>query len=66
MAFREHGAWHDLHGDDLNEALRRLSGTDVTAKDFRTWHATVLAAVAEPWQPTTTRRGAVPGPASPA
>ncbi|MEU7428973.1 DNA topoisomerase IB [Streptomyces sp. NPDC040750] len=46
LAFHENGAWHDLHGDDLNEALRRLSGTDVTAKDFRTWHATVLAAVA--------------------
>jgi DNA topoisomerase IB len=46
LAFHERGAWHDLHGDDLNEALRRLSGTDVTAKDFRTWHATVLAAVA--------------------
>ncbi|MER6038110.1 DNA topoisomerase IB [Streptomyces sp. NPDC001835] len=46
LAFRDHGVWHDLHGDDLNEALRRLSGIDVTAKDFRTWHATVLAAVA--------------------
>ncbi|GAB2758706.1 DNA topoisomerase IB [Streptomyces bullii] len=44
--FWERGAWSDLHGDDLNEALRRLSGTDITAKDFRTWHATVLAAVA--------------------
>ncbi|WP_317446720.1 DNA topoisomerase IB [Streptomyces collinus] len=46
LAFRDGGGWHDLRGDDLNEALRRLSGTDVTAKDFRTWHATVLAAVA--------------------
>jgi DNA topoisomerase IB len=46
LAFYERGAWHDLHGDDLNEAMRRLSGTDITAKDFRTWHATVLAAVA--------------------
>ncbi|MEU2221682.1 DNA topoisomerase IB [Streptomyces sp. NPDC018347] len=46
LAFHEDGAWHDLHGDDLNQALRRLSGTDVTAKDFRTWHATVPAAVA--------------------
>ncbi|MEV5438407.1 DNA topoisomerase IB [Streptomyces sp. NPDC052682] len=46
FVFWERGAWHDLHGDDLNEALRRLSGTDITAKDFRTWHATVLAAVA--------------------
>ncbi|MFF4841499.1 hypothetical protein [Streptomyces collinus] len=44
-AFRDRGGWHDLHSDDLNEALRRLSGTDVIAKDFRTWHATVLAAV---------------------
>ncbi|WP_430383601.1 DNA topoisomerase IB [Streptomyces sp. P10-4] len=46
LVFRERGSWQGLHGDDLNEALRRLSGTDVTAKDFRTWHATVLAAVA--------------------
>ncbi|GAA2260047.1 DNA topoisomerase [Streptomyces ruber] len=46
LAYWEKGAWHELHGDDLNEALRRLSGTDITAKDFRTWHATVLAAVA--------------------
>ncbi|MCL6671714.1 hypothetical protein [Streptomyces panaciradicis] len=43
---RQGGAWHDLHGADLNEAVRRLSGTEITAKDFRTWHATVLAAVA--------------------
>jgi DNA topoisomerase IB len=46
LAYRERGAWHDLHGADLDEALRRPSGTDVTAKDFWTWHATVLAAVA--------------------
>jgi DNA topoisomerase IB len=45
FVYRDGGAWHDLHGADLNEALRRLSGTDITAKDFRTWHATVLAAV---------------------
>ncbi|MER5981429.1 DNA topoisomerase IB [Streptomyces sp. NPDC001857] len=46
LAFYEGGGWHDLHGGDLNEALRRLAGTEITAKDFRTWHATVLAAVA--------------------
>jgi DNA topoisomerase IB len=46
LAFWEGRAWDDLRGDDLNEALRRLSGTEITAKDFRTWHATVLAAVA--------------------
>ncbi|MER7577170.1 DNA topoisomerase IB [Streptomyces sp. NPDC126514] len=46
LAFWEGRDWHDLRGTDLNEALRRLSGTTITAKDFRTWHATVLAAVA--------------------
>jgi DNA topoisomerase-1 len=39
-------AWRDVHGDDLNRCLRDMTGTDVTAKDFRTWHGTVLAAVA--------------------
>ncbi|MDQ1050518.1 DNA topoisomerase-1 [Streptomyces sp. V4I2] len=46
LVYWERGAWRELHGGDLNEALRRLAGTDITAKDFRTWHATVLAAVA--------------------
>ncbi|MFJ6087806.1 DNA topoisomerase IB [Streptomyces sp. NPDC092369] len=40
------GAWHDVHADDLNAYLRERTDTDLTAKDFRTWHATVLAAVA--------------------
>ncbi|MEU0368867.1 DNA topoisomerase IB [Streptomyces sp. NPDC006283] len=38
--------WHEISGADLNECLRDLSGRDITSKDFRTWHATVLAAVA--------------------
>ncbi|MGW5770253.1 DNA topoisomerase IB [Streptomyces longwoodensis] len=46
LAYWEGRSWHELHGADLNEAMRRLSGTDITAKDFRTWHATVFAAVA--------------------
>jgi DNA topoisomerase-1 len=29
--------------DDVNDYLRSISGADVTAKDFRTWTATVLA-----------------------
>jgi DNA topoisomerase I len=32
--------------DDVNEYLREASGADYTAKDFRTWAATVLAACA--------------------
>ncbi|WP_436698855.1 DNA topoisomerase IB [Nocardioides sp. BYT-33-1] len=36
----------DVTGTDVNEYLRDASGLDVTAKDFRTWHGTVLAAAA--------------------
>lgn len=36
----------DVTGTDVNEYLRAVSGLDVTAKDFRTWHGTVLAAAA--------------------
>ena len=31
---------------DVNAYLREISGTDITAKDFRTWTGTVLAALA--------------------
>jgi DNA topoisomerase IB len=36
---------HDVTAADINEFLREISGGDFTAKDFRTWNATVLAAV---------------------
>ncbi|MFC5909348.1 DNA topoisomerase IB, partial [Streptacidiphilus monticola] len=45
LAYRDGGGWHDLHGREVNEQLHELTGLDITAKDFRTWHATVLAAV---------------------
>src|SRR3954471_9636941 len=34
-----------VSSDDVNEYLRELSGRDFTAKDFRTWGGTMLAAV---------------------
>jgi DNA topoisomerase-1 len=34
-----------VSSDDVNEYLRELSGRDITAKDFRTWGGTMLAAV---------------------
>lgn len=42
----ERGRWHDVRSSDINEHLRELSDIEMTAKDFRTWHATVLMAVA--------------------
>src|SRR5205823_6532311 len=44
FGYREGRQWHDLRAEDVNGYLREASGTDMTAKDFRTWHATVLAA----------------------
>lgn len=46
FAYWEHGAWHEVHAEELNDYLRELAGVEVTAKDFRTWYATVLTAVA--------------------
>lgn len=37
------GRPHAVRSDDVNEYLRRATGEDVTAKEFRTWAGTVLA-----------------------
>ncbi|WP_320777930.1 DNA topoisomerase IB [Streptomyces sp. CRN 30] len=46
LAYWEPPAWHDVSGEDVNAYLKELAGMEITAKDFRTWHATVMAAVA--------------------
>jgi DNA topoisomerase-1 len=46
LAYKCDGAWRDVRSPDINEYLKQASGLDVSAKDFRTWGATVLAAVA--------------------
>jgi DNA topoisomerase-1 len=38
--------WREVRSDDVNAYLREAGGTEMTAKDFRTWHGTVRAAVA--------------------
>ncbi len=40
------GAVHGLTSGDVNDYLHEISGEDITAKDFRTWAGTVLAALA--------------------
>ena len=42
----EDGERHTIGSDDVNDYLREVSGEEVTAKDFRTWAATNLAAAA--------------------
>jgi len=39
------GKRHLITSDDVNEYLKDISGREVTAKDFRTWGGTMLAAV---------------------
>ena len=42
--FREKRVWRELTPDLVNSYIGDVTGIDATAKDFRTWHATVLAA----------------------
>jgi DNA topoisomerase IB len=46
LAFRDGSRWHDLTSTDINRYVKEVVGGEVSAKDFRTWHGTVLAAVA--------------------
>jgi len=45
LAYRTGAGGHDVTAADINDYLREISGGEFTAKDFRTWNATVLAAV---------------------
>lgn len=45
LAYKDNAGWHDLKSSDINDYLAEIMGEDYTAKDFRTWHATVLCAV---------------------
>ncbi|MCA1841358.1 MAG: DNA topoisomerase IB [Actinobacteria bacterium] len=40
------GRWVPIRSADINAYIKRIAGNDFTAKDFRTWAATVLAAIA--------------------
>ena len=46
LAYKERRRWVDVRSEDINEYLKEATGEDISAKDFRTWGATVLAAVA--------------------
>ncbi|WP_324273128.1 DNA topoisomerase IB [Blastococcus brunescens] len=42
----EDGEWRDVTSAEINAYLKEISGAELTAKDFRTWTATVLMAAA--------------------
>jgi DNA topoisomerase-1 len=46
LAYKVGRQWYDVRSADINDYLKEATGDDFSAKDFRTWSATVLAAVA--------------------
>lgn len=46
LAWKEGRRWRDVRSDDINEYIKDVIGTEFSAKDFRTWSGTVLAAAA--------------------
>ncbi len=46
LAYKVGSEWRDVKSMDINTYLKEVSGGDYSAKDFRTWHGTVLASVA--------------------
>ena len=46
FAYKDGARWTDVRSDDINDYIKDVTRDGFSAKDFRTWHATVLAAVA--------------------
>jgi DNA topoisomerase IB len=46
LAYKAGRSWADIDAARVNAYLKDLVGGELTAKDFRTWHATVIAAAA--------------------
>ena len=45
LAYKDGRSWVDVKSNDINAYVKQISGGAFTAKDFRTWNATVLAAL---------------------
>ena len=55
LAFRAGGRWVDVTSADINDYVKDVIGDGFSAKDFRTWNATVIAATALAGEVPTTR-----------
>jgi DNA topoisomerase-1 len=58
LVYRSHRVWHRIHAPDVNNALRCWGDGPYSAKEFRTWAATVLAAAALAREHASGKRGA--------
>jgi DNA topoisomerase I len=45
LAYRNGSRWRDIRSTEINDYIKGVVGEQHSAKDFRTWNATVLAAV---------------------
>jgi DNA topoisomerase-1 len=66
LSYKEGRSWRSVLPALVNDYVRASTGLEATAKDFRTWHATVLAAAAlaetpEPGETKASRKRAVAG-----
>jgi DNA topoisomerase-1 len=63
LAYRNGRRWTDVRSIDVNEYIKGITGGEFSAKDFRTWNATVLAAAAlaaaPPARSATARKRAI-------
>ena len=46
LAYKQGRTWRDVRSQDINDYVKEAADGDFSAKDFRTWHATVFAAIA--------------------
>jgi DNA topoisomerase I len=58
LAWRAGREWRDVRSDDVNAYIQEKIGEEFSAKDFRTWHGTVLAAVELAGEPEPTSEAA--------
>ena len=45
LAYKDRRQWHDVNSADINNYIKTHVGEEMSSKDFRTWHGTVIAAV---------------------
>jgi DNA topoisomerase IB len=57
LVYRSEHGWQRIHAPDVNNAMRTWGEGPYSAKEFRTWSATVLAAVALAREHKTGKRG---------
>ncbi len=46
LVYRDGRDWREIRSGELNERFKELTAPEFTVKDLRTWHATVVAAIA--------------------